>query len=70
MLQDQSMKGCSDKELDKDNYQQDTTVISIHCNSGMKYFTCLRKTDWKTAPRAHSHPQCHLEMCTLCFWVP
>ena len=32
--QDQSMKGCSHKELDKDNYQQETTAISIHCNSG------------------------------------
>ena len=28
------MKGCSHKELDKDNYQQWTTAISIHCNSG------------------------------------
>ena len=32
--QDQSMKGYSHKELDKDNYQQETTAISIHCNSG------------------------------------
>ena len=32
--QDQSMKGCSHKELDKDNYQQKTTAISIQCNSG------------------------------------
>ena len=32
--QHQSMKGCSHKELDKDNYQQYTTPISIHCNSG------------------------------------
>ena len=32
--QDQSMKGCSHKELDKDNYQQWTTAISIYCNSG------------------------------------
>ena len=32
--QDQSMKGCSHKELDKENYQQKTTAISIHCNSG------------------------------------
>ena len=32
--QDQSMKGCSHKELDKENYQQYTTAISIHCNSG------------------------------------
>ena len=27
--QDQNMKGCSHKELDKDNYQQKTTAISI-----------------------------------------
>ena len=32
--QDQSMKGCSHKELDKANYQQKTTAINIHCNSG------------------------------------
>ena len=32
--QDQRMKGCSHNELDKDNYQQYTTAISIHCNSG------------------------------------
>ena len=32
--QDQSMKGCSHKELDKENYQHQTTAISIHCNSG------------------------------------
>ena len=32
--QDQSMKGCSHKELDKDNYQHWTTANSIHCNSG------------------------------------
>ena len=31
---DQSMKGCSHKELDKDNYQQWTTAIYIQCNSG------------------------------------
>ena len=32
--QDQSMKGCSHKELGKDNYQQWTTAINIHCTSG------------------------------------
>ena len=36
----------------------------------MKSFTCFRKTDWNTAPRAHSHQQCHLEMCTLCLLGP
>ena len=28
------MKGCSHKELDKENYQQKTTAINIPCNSG------------------------------------
>ena len=32
--QDQSMKDCSHKELDTETYQQETTAISIHCNSG------------------------------------
>ena len=32
--QDQSMKGCSHKELDKKRYQQWTTAIDIQCNSG------------------------------------
>ena len=32
--QDQSMKGCSHKELDKENYQQKTTAINIRCSSG------------------------------------
>ena len=32
--QDQSMKGSSHNELDKDNYQQLTTAIYIQCNSG------------------------------------
>ena len=32
--QDQSMKGCSHKELDKKKYQQLTTAIDTPCNSG------------------------------------
>ena len=32
--QDQSMKACSHKELDKDNYQQSSTALNIHCYSG------------------------------------
>ena len=32
--QDQSMKGCSHKQLDKESYQQKTTAINIQSNSG------------------------------------
>ena len=32
--QDQSMKGCSHKQLDKESYQQETTAINIQCNPG------------------------------------
>ena len=28
------MKGCSHTESDKDDYQQWTTAINVHCNSG------------------------------------
>ena len=50
------MKGCSHTELDKENYQQWTTANKDSMQLRMKYFTCLRKTDWKTAPRAHTPP--------------
>ena len=32
--QDQSMNSCSHKELDKENYQQETTSNNIQSNSG------------------------------------
>ena len=33
--EDQSMKGCSHKELDKESYPQSTAAINIQCNSGL-----------------------------------
>ena len=64
------MKGCSHKEFKKESLSTIDHSNKHSMQLRMKYFTCLRKTDWKTAPWAHTLPYCHLEMCTLCFLVP
>ena len=52
--QDQSMKGCSHKESDKESLSTIDDSNKHPMQLRMKYLTCLRDTDWKTAPRAHT----------------